>query len=353
MFLLSKKKSKKEARACTLRGNGYWLKSKRSFDLPFSWIFAIIAGAFIILISIYVTTKFINTGKQYDYATTAKSIANLLDSSVNGLAATSAIPPIQFKKETRIYLDCETSTYQSPVFGRQTLGFSEESGLVTKWSAPENNISRYNQYVFAEEMMQSKKYFIFSKPFYTGYKVADLVYLVPETTKYCLIKAPEDIEYDINALSFSNINLSATISTCPKNSLAVCFNFNDAKCTIKIDYAGEDYKSGTITKNGKTVEYSSPSLLYAAIFSSSNIYNCNIARLGNKIHILGEVYKDKVNLVKMKECGSLIEPYLDSIISKSNNLTSSKLGNLLEEANLMDKKNCDSNCPIYNPERCY
>ncbi|MEK6885714.1 MAG: hypothetical protein AABX17_02000 [Nanoarchaeota archaeon] len=328
------------------------IKSKKAFDLPFSWIFAIIAGAFIILISIYVTTKFIGTGKQYDYAATAKSISNLLDSTVNGLATTTAIQPIDFKKETRIYLDCEVSHYQSPFFGRQTIGFSEESGLIKKWSAPENNISRYNQYVFGKIVMQSKKYFIFSKPFYTGYKVADLAYIIPESNKYCIIRAPENVEYELGALSFSNINFTTTINSCPKDSVPICFNFNDGKCGIKIDYEDEDYRIGRVTKDGATLEYSSTGLLYAAIFSSPEIYGCNIARLGNKIHLLGEVYRDKVELVKVKECGSLIEPYLNSIIEQSNNLTPIKLGNLLEEAKLMDEKNCESNCPIYSTETC-
>ena len=134
--------------------------------------------------------------------------------------------------------------------------------------------------------------------------------------------------------------------------MPICFNFNDGKCGIKIDYEDEDYRIGRVTKDGATLEYSSTGLLYAAIFSSPEIYGCNIARLGNKIHLLGEVYRDKVELVKVKECGSLIEPYLNSIIEQSNNLTPIKLGNLLEEAKLMDEKNCESNCPIYSTETC-
>jgi len=326
--------------------------NKKSFDLPFSMLFAIIAGAFIILIAIYVTTKFISTEKQYDYAATAKSLANILNPVVNGLASASAIVPIEFKKETRIYLDCNVEFYQSPVFGRQTLGFSEESGLIKKWSAPENNISLYNKYIFGQEMMQAKKYNIFSKPFYMGYKVDDLVYIIPDSTKYCFVRAPENIEYEMSSFSFSNINLTKNINSCPKNSAAVCFDFNDAKCSILVNYDNEAYKTGSVTNNGQTVEYASASLLYAAIFSSINNYNCNIARLGNKIHLLGGVYKDKVELVKVKECGSLIEPYLDSIIEQSTNLTTAKLAGLLEEASLMDKTNCDSNCPIYNSEQC-
>ena len=36
-------------------------------------------------------------------------------------------------------------------------------------------ISRYNKYVFSENQSEGKNYYIFSKPFYAGYRVDDLV----------------------------------------------------------------------------------------------------------------------------------------------------------------------------------
>ncbi len=330
------------------------LKSKRGFDLPFSWIFAIIAGAFIILISIYATTKFINVGKNYGYALNAKTIDNILGPVVNGLASGSAYPPIQFNKETRIYLGCEASSSQSPLFGRQTLGFSEESGLGKKWTPPENNISRYNKYVFGRSVMQAKKFYIFSKPFFLGYKVEDLVYFIPASDNYCFVNAPENVEYTMRSFGFSNINLTTRISSCPTNSIITCFDFSDSFCEIKVEYDNsENPEIGRIIREGTTDNYAGESLLYAGIFSSADIYRCNIARLGIKINILAKIYLDKIELVREKDCGSLIEPHLNFIAQNSNSMTSQKLGEIYDEAVLMNQKNCDASCPIYACESAF
>ncbi|MDP1729012.1 MAG: hypothetical protein Q8L27_02305 [archaeon] len=328
-------------------------KSKKAFDLPFSWIFAIIAGSVIIIISIYATVKFVGVGKTYDYSMSAQTIANILDEAVSGLASTSIISPIQFRKETRIYLDCEVYFPTSPVFGRQTIAFSEESGFIQKWASPGMNISRYNKYIFGEKLMQSKKYLIFSKPFYSGFKVDDLVYIIPTTKDYCFIGAPEEIQKNILSFNFENLNNSESITKCKENSLKVCFDFNSQECNIIVSYDNSDnFGSGTILKDNQRLSYFNEGLLYAGIFSSPEIYDCNIERLGNKINVLGQVYKDKIELLSGKECGSLISPSIDLIIDISKNLTSEKLGDIYQEAKTMDRLNCNSACPIYGAENC-
>ena len=93
--------------------------------------------------------------------------------------------------------------------------------------------------------------------------------------------------------------------------------------------------------------------MYGAIFASSKNYECNVKRLGNKIIELAKVYGDKADLIKAKDCDSVIGLDLPELKSLSQNLSSSKLIMLYDRANIMDESNCDSNCKIYSGENCF
>ncbi len=329
------------------------LKSKRSFEMSFGMLFAIIAGAVIIFLAIYATTRFIGTTKYTQYSEAAVALSNLMNPIVNGITSAYATS-IGFRKETRVYLNCSTLTGKSPYFGAETLSFSEESGLISKWSEPGSEISRYNKYVFSNSVEQGKNLHIFAVPFYIGYRVDDLIMI--SMSNYCFVSAPGFIQKTVTNLGIENINLSETLTACPRSSVKVCFGFGSelTGCNISVDgncndiFCQSQYDSGTVAKQGGSIIYSG-GLIYAAIFSSPEIYKCNIERLGKKAAELGQIYKEKSDVVKLQECHTLIGPYLDSIISMSGNLTMSKLANLNYQAKLMDEQNCQSNCPIYAP----
>lgn len=332
------------------------IKNKKGFEMSFGVMFAIIAGAIILFISIYAATRFIiPTGQYFEYSEAAKQISNSLNPVVNGI--TSALSTsINFKKETRIYIGCYETSSKSPYFGKQTISFSEESGLVKKWSKPGAEISRYNKYIFSENISQGKTLFIFSKPFYTGYRVDDLVFLSMDN--YCFVSAPEIVKEEIISLSIQNINITDKVDDCKKSSTKVCFGFSTGECNISVvgdcdtDYCKNEYDKGYVKKEGKQLNYYG-SLLYAAIFSSPEIYDCNIKRLGKKIAELGKVYKDKIDLIEPKECNSVIGNDLDLIISSAEKINSSaQLLGLFEEAKSMNEKNCDAECKVYPESDC-
>ena len=331
------------------------LKTKKAFDLPFSWLFAIIAGAFIILIAIYVTIQFVRTSQQTQYSEAALEISNYLNPVVNGITSAYATK-INFRKETRLYFGCAATSQASPYFGKQTISFSEESGLIKKWNEPGAEISRYNKYVFADNIEQGKTLYLFSKPFFTGFRVDDLVFM--GFNKYCFVSAPIIIEEEVENLALGNINVSNQLSLCGKDTRKVCFGFSDLACNISVfancndQNCESEYDTGYVLKNGKSLYYFK-SLIYAAIFSSPEIYSCNIARLGKKIAELAEVYKGKIEIVKMKNCNSVISSQLETISTMAKNLdSSSKLLNTYQEAKTMDEIVCDEECKIYEPEKC-
>lgn len=328
------------------------ISNKKGFEMPFSWIFAIIAGSFIILMAIYATTKFVQTNQYSQYSESAKDLGNLLNPVVNGVTSAYSTK-IEFRKEIRAYLDCSETSINSPLFGKQTIAFAEQSGFFSKWTTPGANITRYNKYIFSDRIEQGKTLYIFSKPFYAGFRVDDLVYISAE--RYCFAGAPEFVKDEINSINSGNINLTANVRQCPVSDTSVCFGFTAAECDIVVMAdRNDDYTSGYVKKDNQTSNYYGSSLMYAAIFSSPSIYQCNVKRLGNKIYSLGQLYKEKIELVRLKECNSVVGQYIDGIQTVARNLTQTNIRAIYTNANLMDEQNCRSECKIYAPESsCY
>lgn len=326
-------------------------RSKKSMELSFGMIFSIIAGAVIIFLAVYATTKFVQTSQYQAGSESAKSLANMLEPVVNTISTAYAPAPIKFKKETRVYTFCETNTSYSPIFGREVIGFSEQSGFVKRWPEPGANITRYNKYVFAEDVLEGKTVYVFSKPIYFGYKVDDLIYL--SSGNYCFVQAPDFIKEELEDLRIRNVNFTNSVDICVKDAKRICFGFSSAgKCNASVYPEGQDesYDKGRVVKpDGNSVKYVGSTLMYAAIFSSSKVYECNIKRLGMKAAELGIIYSEKIDLVEMKSCNSILKPYLAQIALISKNLTSAKLSSVYEEAELMDEQNCKSSCKIYAP----
>lgn len=325
------------------------ISDKRGFELSFAMIFSIIAGAVIIFLAIYTATRLITTNQYASYSESAQGLANILNPIANDISIASSAPDINFKKETTVYLDCYASDYRSPIFGRQTISFSEKSGFLGGQTIPGANISRSNKYIFGENLQTGKTLHLFSKPFFAGYKVDDLVFMT--SGDYCFVAAPETIKQEIESLKIKNINITTEISRCKKDSYKVCFFDFVAGCNASVYPGYEGYETGRVNKNGVDMEYSG-SLIYAAIFSSPKLYECNVKRLGAKALALAKIYKEKLLIVKTSQCNSLIENNLNAIIAITGNLTSSKLSNLNSEAKLMDNKNCGAECPIYAAENC-
>jgi len=335
--------------------------SKKAFDLPFSWLFAIIAGGFILFIAIYAAVNFINISTHTEQSQSAQQLLNYLNPVVNGITSAYSTK-IEFKRNTRIYFNCSASSYSSPFFGKQSLAFSEEAGFLKKWPEPGEAVSRYNKYIFSDNIEEGKTFYLFSKPFYAGFRVDDLIFI--NSKKYCFISAPPGIEKEVMDLNLRNINTTSNIdSGCEKNSIKVCFGSTFSGCNISV-YGNcnsgckedlEGFDTGYVTKKGKQLSYFG-SLIYAAIFSSPEIYECNIKRLSNKISELSQIYSEKINLLNLQNCNSIIGPNLEDI---NNVLLSSKSSadfiGIYSSIASMNEKNCEvsDECKVYsNREDC-
>ena len=327
------------------------MKNKKAFDIPFGNLFAIIAGVAILILAIYATTQLIVPSAKYSqYSEAAAQLSNYLNPIVNGISSAYS-SKISFGKNTRIYLTCSTWGQYSPIFGKQTIAFAEESSILKKWTEPGAEISRYNKYVFSENVSEGKKYYIFSKPFYAGFRVDDLV--MTTFSNYCFVAAPANIEEEIQGLAMENINFTTNVKNCKTNQVNVCFGFTATECDVAVlgqcdgSLCKHEYDRGYVKKGDESMYYYG-SLIYAAIYSSPDIYECNVKRLGKKIAELGKVYQGKIEVVKTKNCDSLVGNNLDLIIPLAQKINSSaQMLRIQEYAKEMDENNCKSLCKIY------
>jgi hypothetical protein len=318
------------------------MQGKRGFEMSFAWIFAIIVGAVILFLAIYAATQFIDVAKHRQYTEAAASISILLDPLETGIAsATGSI--IRFDKETQTHYNCYAPTLMD-VFGKQTISFSEKSGFGQEWREPGGEITIRNKFIFANAVEQGENLYLFSKPFYTGFKVNDLIFA--SASEYCFIATPNIILEEIEQISLKNINLTNSIDECSEDSKKICFASGSSGCDVQV-YSVDGYETGVVSKDGVEVTYVG-ALIYGAIFSNPVMYECNIQRLGAKINELGRVYSGKIEIVKLKDCGTAIAPELNSIISASSSIESSvDLLGIYTLAKLMDEKEDEALCKIY------
>ena len=308
---------------------------KAIFGMSFNWLFAIIVGGFILFLAIYGASKFIKTSEETLSTETAARIPSLLDPMETGLASGKATE-ISFQKESRFYFTCDDKSF--PPFGRQTISFSEKT-FGKEFGDKSKRVNIKDKYIFTDEVIQGKKLFIFSKPFFLTFKVADLI--VVFSKDYCFYNTPEEIEEDLGGLKIDSIHFIDPDNRTECNGIKVCFDSSETDCNIKVSY-----NNNYLIKKGEKIYYTDD-LIYAAIFSSPEIYKCNLKRLKGKFNQLLEIYLKKIEIIKRKGCSSNIGPKLESMTSPLD--SSSELLLLrsqAEEINIINDGE-ESDCRLY------
>ena len=302
---------------------------KGYLQISFAWMFAIIVGIFILFLAIFATTKLIKTDQTALDAKTAKEIGVLLNPLETGFEtgkSTSLILP----SETRIYNRCNTDGE----FGRQIIKISQKS--FDKWTETDVDVGFSNKYVFSEDYVEGKKFYIFSKPLDFPFKVSDLIYLTSLDKKYCFLDPPENIKEEITSLKQGNI----LVNNCSSTNIRVCFNRN---CEINVNYNGK-----YIEKNKSRMYFETDALMYAAIFSEKDIYECQIKRLMQRVGNLGLLYIDKAGLVSQKDCNSNLESELSTLNNLAKNLkTSNNLNSISFLVEDINEKNNLAECRLW------
>jgi hypothetical protein len=283
------------------------MKNKRGYlQISFAWLFAIIIGGTILFLAIFLSTKLIRTEQTSISAQTGKEIGvllNPLETSFEVWKTTSLSLPT----ETRIYNKCNNNG----VFGRQIIQISQKS--FNKWTETDIDVGFSNKYIFSEEYVEGKNFHIFSKPFEFPFKVSDLIYMTSSSKKYCFINAPSDIKEEILVLNQKNLFAEDCSDS---ESIKICFQGDD--CDINIDSYAQ-----YVEKNGKKLYFEGDALMYAAVFSEPEVYECQVKRLMQRVKNLALLYKDKANFISQKSsCQSNLD--LLKLINFADTLEDSK-----------------------------
>jgi len=290
------------------------IKNKKgAIQFSFAWIFAIIAGAFILFLAIYGVAKFMDLNDDSQNAETALDLGiltNPLESSFESSRRTT----LSLSSETRIYLGCRKDNS----FGRQTIGISQEN--FNKWSDKGVDVGFPNKYIFANNPVEGKKFYLFSKPFEFPFKIADLIYLTSTKDKYCFIDAPKEIEEEITNLRGKSPSSDENffIKNCSSASINICFQ-GGSDCDIKV-YPNLNY----VEKEGDKLYYEGDALMYAAIFSDKEDYECQLNRLMQRLSKLLNIYLGKSSFLFTRlNCESGIDIELNQLNNLAKNFEDS------------------------------
>jgi hypothetical protein len=319
------------------------MKNKRgALEFSFGWIFAILAGVFILALAIYGVTKFINLEKASINAQGATDIGiltNPLESSFETVKRAMITTPA----ETRIYTNCSNIS----IFGRQTIRISQK--IYNQWSEEGMNITFQNKYIFSDSPVEGKNFYLFSKPFELPFKVADLIYLTSTKDKYCFIDAPIDIQEEIKSLKTQdskneNLFLKTASNPCPEGSINICFKTAASSCNIIVN---RNLKY--VQKGEERMNFEGDALMYAAIFSNKDIYECEVNRLMKRAGQLFDIYRDKSNfLFKKTGCTQELDADLIVLGNMIKNFQDSKdLPYIFAVADDVNKKNEWVECKLW------
>lgn len=309
------------------------MENKRGFlQMSFAWLFALIIGAFILFLAIYASTKIVQTEQISLDAKTAKEIGVLLNPLETGFE-TGKTTSIKLPSETRIYNRCNNNG----VFGRQIIKISQKS--FDKWSDTNVDVGFSNKHIFSENFVEGKKFFIFSKPFNFPFKVADLIYITSSEKNYCFSNAPKEIKNEISNLNQANL----FSDNCPQESIKVCFDSN-TNCDIVVNY-GARY----VEKNNEKMYFYSDSLMYAAVFSDKEIYECQLKRVMQRGEQLALIYKDKAQFISREGCTTNLNQGLLELSNLENQLDNSQnLNNyIINLADKLESRNDLEECKLW------
>lgn len=293
---------------------------KGYLQISFAWMFAIIAGIVILSLAFFMVSKIINSGQTNVNAVTAKEIEVLLNPLETGFES-GQTTSFTLASGTRINNECE----EFGSFGKQIISVSQKS--FNKYTDTDIDVGFENKYIFSDRYIEGKKFYLHSKPFEFPFKVADLIFLTSK--EYCFLNVPEEIKNDIP----SQDNIKTTVSECSQDATTVCFS-ESGKCDIQVYYS-----RGEVKKDGETL-YFTGNLIYGAIFSDPEIYECQTKRLMKRTSQLASLYWDKSRFLVQKECSSEIDSDLLGLINSLKDFENSEELSFSESySNILENRN--------------
>ncbi len=283
------------------------MNNKKGFmNVSFGWIFALVVGAFILFMAIYVSVSLIDLQGTNQGAQVSRNLGMIFDPLETGFED-SKTTVLDISLKSKITNTCNLDSS----FGTQGLKTSQK--IFGKEHGGDIEVEFKNKYLFSDKIIEDRYFYIFSRKLDFPYKVADLVFVIPKSKTYCFSGAHKRITNLTMALNLDNIvNVSGE---CPDNAdEKVCFpNSPASDCTIVVDNA----VTQTTRKLGKTVTFGDDSTMLASIFSDPEIYECQMKRIMARVASLAYIYDQKKDYIESKNCITPIS--LDNLYSQAIN----------------------------------
>jgi hypothetical protein len=271
----------------------------------FTWLFAIIVGGMILFLAIFAALQFGDTQRNAVDSSIAKEI-NVLTNPLQVGFGEASYGSITFNKETRITNLCFEPAQD---FGRNELAVATHSNIGEEWNKEGIATKIPNKYLFSEEQTVGKKYYILSKPFSLPYKVSDMLFM--SSKDYCFRDSPDEILEELERLNVPNIFLEECSTD---DSVQVCF-VDGVDCDVKVFGTCNEpecdhlFETGKVLKGGGSLDYSG-NLLYGAIFSDNDLYECEVERLLYRTNKITEILTQKIDLMGSRGCNSNLKSKL-------------------------------------------
>ncbi|MEM4330777.1 MAG: hypothetical protein QW273_02090 [Candidatus Pacearchaeota archaeon] len=257
----------------------------RKGDLQFSWIFAILVGSAILFFIIYAAFKFGGVITFFSDTSLAKEITVFLEPMQAGITEGKKSSFIS-KREVLFENYCVDEG-----LGYQMISVAMVRRIEENPSFGEQ-IKVTNKYVYTTKN-PSKEFFIFSVPITFAFKISDVI-IIGEG-EYCVVNPNEETK---TLLEIIGKNIKFGEENCTEDSIRICFDsFIGCDIIIRGKCFEENceslYEIGNVEKNGESILYAG-NLLYPALFSDKEIYECNLKRIFYKGYLLSKVYLEKM-----------------------------------------------------------
>ena len=308
-------------------------------EFSFVWIFSILAGGAILVLAIYGAVQTGDTLRYGSDTVSAKSISILTDPLQAGFAEGS-FGKIVFRQETRINNIC----LNDGKFGQNDISVATRSDVGEEWNFGGGASSVHNKYIFSEEQDEGFDFYVFSKPFEFPYEVSDLIFM--SSGRYCFVNAPEEIEDEISSLGVENI----IFGNCTAMDERVCFG-GGSDCDMIVYgscIGGCDsiYDEGVVAKGSEELKYVG-NLIWGAIFSDKDVYDCNVERLMFRTGNIAKIFAEKADLMDARGCGTNLKGDLVAWSVMTEGATSNGLTGLVGTADDLGRRNDREDCGVW------
>jgi hypothetical protein len=302
---------------------------KRGFEFGFTWIFAIIVGSVILFLAIFTVSRFVDTERTVSDTLIAAELNNVLHPIETNLED-SKYARIEFLDETRVFNECQTFGN----FGKQEISTSSKLGIGNDWGRQSIRKSSFNKYIFSRAFEQGREINVIVKPFEIPFKVGDLT--VMYSGNYCFVNPLSDIQEEIEDLGSAGdigIEVVSNPNECLQGKTLVCFN--QIGCDINVNTA-----SKLVTHVGREDIFYEGDLIYGAILSDPEIYECQLKRLMKRASELSIIYAKKSNLLIGEGCFNSLQGDLISFASITQIQNSQEFkDNVVQAAKDLGEKN--------------